>query len=80
MAFFVDIANDGYIPDTKSPDGEEIGAYLLGINKPVKKAKGKCIAIIHRLNDCDDKLVVGLPGKERLTDQEIKKAIHFQEQ
>jgi inorganic pyrophosphatase len=49
------------VPDTKAPDGEEIDAYFLGIDKPVKKAQGKCIAIIHRLNDDDDKLVVVPP-------------------
>ena len=37
------------------------------------------MAIIHRLNDDDDKLVV-LPDGETITDEEINKLTHFQEQ
>lgn len=76
---FVYEANYGYIPDTKSPDGEELDVYYLGINKPIKKSKGTCIAIIHRTNDNDDKLVVAPKGME-LSDEEIEKQINFQEQ
>lgn len=72
-------ANYGYIPETKAPDGEEIDAYCLGVNKPIKRAAGKCIAIIHRTDDNDDKLVV-VPEGRSLSDTEIEKAIHFQEQ
>jgi len=72
-------ANYGYICNTKSPDGEELDAYYLGVDKPLKKAKGICIAVIHRTNDNDDKLVVVPEGLE-LSNQEIKKQIHFQEQ
>jgi len=77
---FVYQANYGYVPDTQAPDGEEIDAYFLSIDKPVKKARGKCIAIIHRLNDDDDKLVVVPAGEENMMDEEIAKAVHFQEQ
>lgn len=72
-------ANYGYIPNTKSPDGEELDAYYLGVNKPLKKAKGVCIAIIHRANDDDDKLVV-VPKGAKLTDEEIDRQTKFQEQ
>jgi len=72
-------ANYGYIPNTKSPDGEELDAYYLGVNKPLKKAKGVCIAIIHRTNDNDDKLVI-VPKGVKLTDEEINKQTRFQEQ
>lgn len=72
-------ANYGYVPKTKAPDGGELDAYYLGVKKPLKKAKGECIAIIHRLNDDDDKLVI-VPQKKKLDDGEIKKAVHFQEQ
>ena len=73
-------ANYGYIPGTLAPDGEELDAYYLGIGKPVNEARGKYIAIIHRLNDDDDKLVVVPPKSEQITDKEITKAVHFQEQ
>ena len=76
---FVYEANYGYIPNTKSPDGEELDAYYLGVSKPLKKAKGICIAIIHRTNDDDDKLVV-VPEGTKLTNEEIEKDTKFQEQ
>jgi len=64
---FVYKTNYGYVPNTISPDGEEIDAYYLGLNKPLKKAKGVCIAIIHRTNDNDDKLVVVPNKRSRLS-------------
>jgi inorganic pyrophosphatase len=72
--------NYGFVPDTQAPDGEEIDAYLLGVNEPVDLYKGKCIAVIHRLNDSDDKLVVIPSSLEDVRDEEIIKATHFQEQ
>jgi inorganic pyrophosphatase len=77
---FVYEVNYGYIPNTKAPDGEELDAYVLGIEKPIGAFKGKCIAIIHRLNDDDDKLVVVPESSENMSDEDIRKAIHFQEQ
>lgn len=71
-------ANYGYVPNTKAPDGEEIDAYVLGIDKPLKKFEGRCIAIIHRIDDNDDKLVI-VPEDKTLTDKKIKKSTHFQE-
>ena len=44
--------------DSLSPDGEEFDAYILGVDKPLDQFEGICIAVIHRLNDKDDKLVV----------------------
>lgn len=76
---FIYETNYGYIPNTKSPDGEELDAYYLSIDKPIKKARGVCIAVIHRTNDNDDKLVV-VPNGVRLTDEEIEKHTKFQEQ
>lgn len=75
---FVYEINYGYIPNTKSPDGEELDAYVLGINKPITKTAGICIAIIHRTNDEDDKLVV-TPNGEDFSDKEIERSVEFQE-
>lgn len=75
---FVYEVNYGYIPGTKSPDGEELDAYFLGVEKPVEKEKGVCIAIIHRTNDNDDKLVVVPEGMD-IADEEIEKLVEFQE-
>ena len=71
--------NYGYIPNTTSGDGEELDCYVLGVDEPITEFIGKCIAVIHRLNDDDDKLIVVPDGKE-FTDEEIKKLTHFQEQ
>ena len=65
--------NYGYIPNTKSPDGEEQDVYVLGIDKPIDKIIGVCIAVIHRTNDNNDKLVV-TPSGENFSDKEISKA------
>lgn len=40
---FVYQVNYGYIPNTKAPDGEELDAYVLGVEKPVEFFKGKCV-------------------------------------
>jgi len=77
---FIYEVNYGFIPKTKSPDGEEIDAYYLGVNEPVNKARGKCVAIVHRLKDDDDKLVIVPQETESITDEEILEAVHFQEQ
>lgn len=71
--------NYGYVPNTVSGDGEELDAYLLGVFEPVDEFDGKCIAIIHRTNDDDDKLVVVPEGKE-YSDDAIDALTEFQEQ
>ena len=76
---FVYLANYGYIEGVLAPDGEELDAYYLGISTPVNFAEGKVIAIIHRTNDDDDKLVV-VPKNTTLTNEEIEKEVSFQEQ
>ena len=55
--------NYGYIEGIMASDGEEQDAYILGVNKPVEEFTGKVIAIIHRLNDVEDKWVVAPEGK-----------------
>ena len=55
---FMYMLNYGFIPNTISGDGEELDAYLVGEFEPVEESIGKVIAIIHRTNDDDDKLVV----------------------
>lgn len=75
---FMYMINYGYIPNTVSGDGEELDAYLLGEFEPVKESKGKVIAIIHRTNDDDDKLIVSKEGKE-YSDDAIRALTEFQE-
>jgi inorganic pyrophosphatase len=70
--------NYGFIPNTISDDGEELDAYVLGVNEPVETFTGKCVAVIHRTDDDDDKLIV-IPDGVILTDEQIASATHFQE-
>ena len=71
--------NYGYIEGIIAPDGEEQDVYVLGIDHPVKEFTGKVIAIIHRLNDVEDKWVA-VPEDMTMTAQEIKEQVRFQEQ
>jgi len=71
--------NYGYIPGTVSGDGEELDAYVLGPDMPLNEFTGRCIAIIHRTNDNDDKLVV-VPDGLDFDDNTIEQETKFQEQ
>lgn len=70
--------NYGFIPNTISGDGEELDCYVLGVDKPLDSFTGKCIAIIHRTNDNDDKLII-VPDGMNFTDEEIRNLTNFQE-
>lgn len=76
---FVYRANYGYIPGTLAPDGEPLDAHVLGVAEPLARAEGVVIAIVHRFDDDDDKLVV-VPNGRTLSDAEIADAVQFQEQ
>ena len=71
--------NYGYVPGVAAPDGDDLDAYYLGASEPLHEADGICIAIVHRLNDDDDKLVV-VPEGVSLSDEEIASKVRFQEQ
>ncbi|HEX2858924.1 MAG TPA: inorganic diphosphatase [Alphaproteobacteria bacterium] len=71
--------NYGFIPNTTSGDGEELDAYVLGVNEPLQTFKGECVAVIHRTAENDDKLVV-VPQGQSITDEQIRTQTHFQEQ
>ena len=75
---FIYPVNYGFVPNTVSGDGEELDCYVLGVFEPVKEFEGKCIAIVHRTNDNDDKLVIVPEGKE-YSDDAINALIEFQE-
>jgi len=70
--------NYGYIPNVFSPDGEELDVYVLGISEPLKIFTGVCIALIHRLDDKDDKLILA-PENTYFSDAEIMALTEFQE-
>ena len=75
---FIYPINYGYVPNTISGDGEELDAYIVGIFEPVEEYEGKCIAVIHRLEDDDDKLVIA-PEEKIYTKQQIEALVEFQE-
>ncbi len=70
--------NYGYVPNTISGDGEELDCYVLGVFEPLKEFDGKCIALIHRVNDNDDKLII-VPKDRKMDNKEIEALIEFQE-
>lgn len=76
---FIYMVNYGYVPNTISGDGEELDAYLLGVFESVDEFIGKVIAVIHRTNDDDDKLVV-VPDDRKYSDDAIRALTEFQEQ
>ena len=76
---FIYPVNYGYVPDTQSPDGEALDAYVLGIFEPIAEFTGRCMAVIHRLDDDDDKLVV-VPEGITYSDDQICALTEFQEQ
>ena len=72
--------NYGYIKDIIAPDYEYQDAYIIDINEPIKTScVGKVIAIIHRKDDIEDKLVVAANNKDYSIEQ-IKELTNFQEQ
>ncbi len=70
--------NYGYIPGIIGGDGEELDVYLLGVSEPVESYSCRVIAIVHRENDVEDKLVAAPEGMS-FTKEEIEETVHFQE-
>lgn len=68
--------NYGYIEGYMGGDGEPQDAYVLGINEPVTEAIGKVIAVIHRVDDNEDKWVVAAEGS-RVFSTDILKNTRF---
>ena len=71
--------NYGEVVGVHAPDGDWQDAYVLGVDTPLTHFRGRVIAIIHRLDDKEDKLVIA-PFGRRFTREEIIAATHFQEQ
>ena len=66
------------VPGVPAPDGDELDAYVLGIAEARERFTGRCIAVVHRLDDDDDKLVV-VPDGVQLSDAEVTRLTKFQE-
>ena len=70
--------NYGYVEGVIAPDGEEQDAYVLGVDKPLKEFEGVILAIVHRINDVEDKWIV-VPEGIIFSQEEIIKQVEFQE-
>ena len=70
--------NYGYIPGIIAGDGEEQDAYVLGVNEPLQEFTGVVTAIIHRIDDVEDKWVVA-PEGVKFSKEEIWEQVKFQE-
>lgn len=70
--------NYGYIEGVFAPDGEEQDVYILGVDEPIEKFEGVVIAVIHRKDDIEDKLVAAPVGMS-FTKDEIASAVDFTE-
>lgn len=73
---FVYETNYGYVPETIAGDGHEIDAYVLGESSPVESFDGRCIAVVVRKDDEENKLIV---ANQHFEDREIRRAVAFVE-
>lgn len=71
--------NYGYVEGIIAPDGEEQDVYILGVDKPLREFTGRVIAVIHRLDDVEDKWVAA-PEGVTFSKEEIIEQVRFQEQ
>ena len=75
---FYYLLNYGYIPNTIAPDNEEIDAYIIGEFEPVDKYKGYVVAMVKRIDDVENKLVV-CKEKNKYSKEQIQALVEFQE-
>jgi len=70
--------NYGYVEGVFAGDGSEQDAYILGVGRPVERFYGVVAAVIHRLDDVEDKWVV-VPVGTRFLKDEIVRQVRFVE-
>ena len=71
--------NYGYVDGVFAGDGAEQDVYVFGVSEPIRTFTGTVTAVLHRLNDCEDKWIVSADGSRPNRD-EIMQATAFQEQ
>ena len=71
--------NYGFIPGILGGDGEELDVYVLGPDRPIASTQAKVIAVAHRRNDVEDKLIA-TTCERSYTIPELYDAVRFQEQ
>lgn len=70
--------NYGYVEGVFAGDGSEQDAYVLGVDRPVGRFTGVVAAVIHRLDDVEDKWVV-VPVGTRFSTAKISNQVRFVE-
>ncbi len=70
--------NYGYVQGIPAPDGDWQDVYVLGIDEPLEVFTGPVIAVIHRLDDVEDKWVAA-PEGQTFTPEQIRQLTFFQE-
>jgi inorganic pyrophosphatase len=70
--------NYGFVPNVPAPDRDFLDVYILGVFEPLESFTGRCIAVVHRLDDDDDKLVV-VPEGKNYSDEQITALTEFLE-
>ncbi len=75
---FVYPVNYGFVPGVMAPDGQELDAYVLGVFEPLCQFEARCIALIRRTSDADDKLIL-VPNGVEYDDGQIRALTEFQE-
>ena len=70
--------NYGYIPGVLGGDDEELDVFLLGVDEPVESYETRIIAVVHREDDVEDKLVA-CPLDHDYDAHQICRKIYFQE-
>ncbi|MBQ2727334.1 MAG: AAA family ATPase [Clostridia bacterium] len=68
--------NYGYVSGISSGDDEWMDAYILGVCEPLSEFTGTVSAVIHRFDDCDDKLIV-TPAGASFSSAEIAETVNF---
>ena len=69
--------NYGYTKRLVSPDGDYLDAYIIDDDFYSSSYFGEVIAIVHRKNDIEDKLIVGKKG-QTISKEDLLKKINFQ--
>ena len=71
--------NYGFVPGMTGGDGEPQDAYIYGVPRPVRQVTGTVIAVVHRKNDTEDKLIVA-PSGTIAYEPQLTAAVRFVEQ
>lgn len=70
--------NFGVIPDVLDGEGKKLECYIVGTDKINNEFTGKCIAVLHKFDNTEDKLIVTQNDKN-FSDSEIREILKFQE-